>query len=867
MSSTAPDTRTEERAALHRVAGLLTAGIPLEELCAAGVQEMSSCVGAPTASIFRFDAPGTPTLLSSWGARLQPPPGQHDALRSVYRAGVSSRSAAQGPPRVLGADTASRKVCSWVLAPIVVGGRVWGAMCASSSTSTSPFPFDTESRMEGFADLLAVAVAHDRVRADLALLAEEQAVLRRLAVLVAHGASRDDVLNSIAAEAHGLFDVEFTALLRYDQAGAAFIVAHHDAPASLDVGERAPDVPDGLVMQVFRSGRPARVEAYADLTGPGVARMHRLGITAGAAAPILVDGRLWGVIAAMQRSGSVVAGLEDRLADFADIAATAVSAAQANADLRGMADQQAALREVAELAARNTPAEHVLAAVAAHASKLAGVEFTTILRFEPDGSTQISSLSGAPDGLTIGMRAPGSGDGATQRVWRTGRAARADKLDAMTGHWPRIAHGHGFASSAAVPISIQGRLWGALVVVGDAPLGPEIEASLASFAELAGTAISAAQARAELRTLVTEQAALHRVAELVARGAALDEVFTAVAAETSTMLGDMAAVLLRYDADDAATIVAACNSAAPLRLRVPTVPDATGELLRTGHAERVDHVTGTRLAELARTLGVGVGVGVGAAVAVPVVTEGRIWGALTISSPGPPLPDGAEEKLAQFADLAAAAIANAENKSQLTASRARVVATADETRRRLQRDVHDGAQQRLVQTIITLKLARASTIPPGPVANLIGEALYHAERANTELRDLVHGILPVSLSSGGLRVGLESLIGDLALPVHLHMTAPRLPPEIETTAYFFVAEALTNVTKHAHATNTHVAVELHDHTLSIEVRDNGVGGADPRHGTGLIGLSDRVEAANGTLTITSTTSGTTLCARLPTTGN
>jgi len=432
----------------------------------------------------------------------------------------------------------------------------------------------------------------------------------------------------------------------------------------------------------------------------------------------------------------------------------------------------------------------------------------------------------------------------------------------MTGHWPRIAHGYGFSSSAAVPISIQGGLWGALVVVGEAPLGMEIEENLIGFADLAGTAISAAQARAELRTLVVEQAALPRVAELVARGAALDEVFAAVVAETSTMLGDLAAVLLRYDPDDGATIVAVCNNPAPLGLRVPSGPAApTGELPRTGRAGQVDQFTDTRLAEIVRSLGAGAGV------AVPVITEGRIWGALTISTPGPPLPGDTAERLAQFADLAAAAIANAENKSQLTASRARVVATADETRRRLQRDVHDGAQQRLVQTIITLKLARNSNTQPGPVANFIGEALYHAERANTELRDLVHGILPVSLSNGGLRTGLESLIGDLAFPVHLHMSAPRMPPEIETTAYFFVAEALTNVTKHAHATHAEVAVKLDEDTLTLEVRDNGAGGADPRHGTGLIGLSDRVAAANGTLTITSTSSGTTLCARLAMTGN
>jgi len=692
MPAPAPVDRADERAALHRVAGLLTAGAGLDRICAIGVQEMGRCVGAQTASIFRFDGPETPVLLASWGAGFSLAPGLHDELCSAYRTGLPARAAAATKPLSPSGEPRDTEVSSWVLMPVAVAERLWGVLYAATSVG-DPFPADTEARMAAFADLMAAAVAQDQAYANLSLLAEEQAVLRRLAIRVARGASRDDVLNTIAAEAHGLFDVEFTALLRYDRAGAAFIVARHNAPPSLDIGERAPDVPDGLVARVFRSGRPARVEAYADLDGPGITRVHRLGITAGAAAPILVDGSLRGVIAAMQRSGTVAAGLQDRLAAFAEVAATAVSAAQANADLRRLADEQAALR---------------------------------------------------------------------------------------------------------------------------------------------------------------------RVAELVARGAALDEVFTAVTAEASTLLGELAAVLLRYNPDDSATCVAACNSTVPLGVRVLSGPDpAADEPVRTGPSVLADDRGDAVLAEITQNLGGG------AAVAVPVSIEGRIWGALTIGTRGRPIPAGIEERLAPFADLAAAAIANAENKAQLTASRARVVATADETRRRLQRDVHDGAQQRLVHAIITLKLARDAVDRPSAVADLVGEALYHAERANTELRDLVHGILPVSLSSGGLRVGLESLIENFPIPVRLQLNTSLLPPDIETTAYFFVAEALTNVTKHSRADHADIIVDVTDDSLALEVRDDGSGGADPRHGTGLIGLADRVEAANGALTITSTTEGTTLRARLP----
>jgi signal transduction histidine kinase len=256
--------------------------------------------------------------------------------------------------------------------------------------------------------------------------------------------------------------------------------------------------------------------------------------------------------------------------------------------------------------------------------------------------------------------------------------------------------------------------------------------------------------------------------------------------------------------------------------------------------------------------------GVGAGVAVPVTVEGRVWGALTASTPDSPLPTGSEERLTPFAELVAAAIGNAENKAKLTASRARVVATADETRRRLQRDVHDGAQQRLVHTIIALKLAQDALSPEDPALALLQEGLSNAERANKELRDIVRGILPASLTHGGLRSGLETLVSDLALPVDLNVTAPRLPAHIETTAYFVVAEAMTNVVKHAHANRATVDVRVNEQTLVVDVRDDGIGGADPAGGTGITGLFDRVEASDGILTVTSSSgAGTAIHAAIP----
>lgn len=201
--------------------------------------------------------------------------------------------------------------------------------------------------------------------------------------------------------------------------------------------------------------------------------------------------------------------------------------------------------------------------------------------------------------------------------------------------------------------------------------------------------------------------------------------------------------------------------------------------------------------------------------------------------------------------------------ADLEASRARILAGADESRRRLHRDLHDGAQQRLVHAVIALKLARSAVEPGSTAAALVEEALSNAERASSELRDVVRSILPSSLVYGGLRIGLESLVGDLGQPVELTCSTPRLPPAVETTAYLVVTEALTNAVAHAHARVVQVEVGLAGGTLVIEVRDDGVGGADAA-GTGLTGLLDRLGAAGGALTIVSPPgAGTTVRAELP----
>jgi len=223
-------------------------------------------------------------------------------------------------------------------------------------------------------------------------------------------------------------------------------------------------------------------------------------------------------------------------------------------------------------------------------------------------------------------------------------------------------------------------------------------------------------------------------------------------------------------------------------------------------------------------------------------------------------PAGTEERMAQFAQLLDTAIANADSRDQLTASRARLLTAADEARRRVVRDLHDGAQQRLVHTIVMLKLAqRALREKDEEAESLVGAALEQAEQGHTELRELAHGILPAVLTRGGLGEGVRSVVGRLDLPVQVDVPAERFPADIEASAYFIVAEALTNVVKHANAGRAEVRASVEDGMLHVEVRDDGIGGADPG-GHGLVGIADRATALGGRLKIENPVGGGTLVA-------
>jgi signal transduction histidine kinase/CHASE3 domain sensor protein len=535
--------------------------------------------------------------------------------------------------------------------------------------------------------------------------------------------------------------------------------------------------------------------------------------------------------------------------------------------LASLLAEQAALRRVATLVAQAAAPEEVFAVTAAEIGGLLGTHATALARYEPDATATVLALETDVElGIRVGARLTLEGESAMGAVLRTGRAARQDSFEQVTGTIADLVHRGRLDSSVGAPIIVEGRLWGVVIVSSRGVLPADTEQRLGDFGELLATTIANAESRAALARVSDQQAALRRVATLVAQAAAPAEVFTAVADELGRLLGADTAVIARVD-DDAMTTVVACWGAGASEMPVQSrwrlaPPMVMAAVVETGHSARVDDD-----AQGSRAFGDAVpGLHVASAVATPVLVAGRLWGATIVATGREPLAADTEQRMADFTELVATAIANADGRTQLVASRARLLTAGDDARRRVVRDLHDGAQQRLVQTIVTLKLARSATQDDGaPSAALVAEALDQAERANLELRELAHGILPAVLTRGGLRAGVNALVSRVPVPVAVavDVDGERLPTEIEASAYFIVAEALTNVAKHSRARSAHVTAWVQDNALHVDVRDDGVGGARP-DGTGLLGLNDRVAALGGHLRVESAPgAGTLVAATLP----
>jgi PAS domain S-box-containing protein len=876
--------RAEEQAALRRVATLVAREASPSKVFGAVAEQVAGVLDTEAIGMLRFEPDGTATLVAQSPTPWDPPPlgsrftlDGENVIASVLRTGQAARvdDWTNSTGMVAGMATALG-IRSAVATPIVGEGRLWGTMIAVTSQS-EPLPPDTESRIAEFTELVATAIANAEARGELSRLAEEQAALRRVATLVAHQASQADIFTAVAEELGRILGVDDIRMVRYEDdedsaEAAAVVLATWGALVEvLKVGERHPLGGENVISRVFRTGGPARIDDYTAGSGAIGNLVREGGVGCAVAAPITVEGRLWGaVVAGSLDQGTLPSDTDARLSQFTDLMGNAIANAEARAEVARLANEQAALRRVATLVAEESPAADLFGKVAEEVASLLGDHVdSAILRYESDETATVVGVWGEqpPGGIRVDARLPVDGSGVTAQVFRERRPVRVDDYTASAGAIADHAREHGIRSAVGCPILVQGRLWGAMVVAHyeAEPFPADTERRVSQFTELMATAIANAKARDEVQRLADEQAALRRVATLVAEGAAPTDVFEAVSVEVARLLGAAQVGLARYEDEREMSILAmhGDHPAVPRAgMRLPLEGDSvTTRVFRTGRSARInyDDEGSGDIAEFARRSNVTVTVG------APITVEGRLWGVIPASWEGQELPPvDAEERLARFAELLDTAVANADTRDQLTASRARVLTAGDEARMRVVRDLHDGAQQRLVHTIVTLKLAQQALHEDGDRAeSLLAEALDHAVDGNAELRELAHGILPSVLTRGGLLAGVDAVVSRLDLEVHVDVTTARLAPEIEASAYFTVAEALTNVVKHSKATSAEVTAVVRNGWLRVEVRDDGIGGADP-DSQGLLGLGDRVAALGGRLRIESPPgAGTVVTAELP----
>jgi GAF domain-containing protein len=725
----------------------------------------------------------------------------------------------------------------------------------------------------------ATAAANAKNRDEIGRLAEEQAALRRVATLIARGVPPAEVFAAVAHEVGQVLGADATPIARLDPDGLLTIVAVAGEPLDdLGVGSRWRPEPPMAIAEVVRTGRPARSDDYSQATGTDGDAIRRMSVRSGVAAPIVVEGHLWGAIAILRTHGRFPDLTETRMAAFTGLVGTAIANAEGRVRLEEsrdklghLADEQAALRRVATLVARGVPPTEVLSAVARQVKHVLAAAASLIVRLDPDGAVTVLACVGeAEPELPMGSRWRPEPPLATALVLATGRPARCDDFSQASGDFVDATVRRGrIRSSVAVPIVVEGRVWGVIVVgVRRGRFPDDTEDRMAGFTELVGTAIANAEGRGqleesrdELRRLAEEQAALRRVATLVARGVPPTEVFSAVAHEVGRLFNADGTSIGRLDPDGAITFCA-CVGELPDELAVgsrwrPQPPLAVAVALRTGRPARNE--------DFRENAGFP-SMGMQSGVAVPIVVEGHLWGVISVGNRRGPFPPDTDARMAGFTELVGTAIANADSGAKLTTSRTRIVTAADDARRRIERDLHDGTQQRLVALGLTLRQAQSTV--PAELPDLharIGRVTDELTGTIEELREIARGIHPAILSEGGLGPALRTLARRAAIPVELEIrTTTRPAGPIEVAAYYVVSEGLTNATKHAQATCARVTVEERDALLDLRIRDDGVGGADPARGSGLIGLHDRVQALGGSIEVESPPgAGTAIFVELP----
>jgi PAS domain S-box-containing protein len=861
-----------EQAALQRIATLVAQEAPQADVFDAIAEEIGRLLGAEEVRMLRFDSDDSAVVVGSsgspdafaLGSRLQLE-GDSVALR-VLRTGRPARfddyRVAAGPNAEAARSIGVRAV---VGVPVFVERRLWGAISAGS-THDAPLPPDAEGRLNEFTKLMAAAIANAESREALARLAEEQAALRRVATLVARGTPSTEVFEAVATEVAKLLETDITVLGRYDDDGAATAIGSWSAsPVGVPVGTRSVIGGHNVLTLVAETGKPARVDGYDDASGEAADIARRFGWSSSIAAPVIVEGRLWGVmLVATQRPKPFPVDAENRLAAFTDLVASAVANAQSHDEVRRFGDEQAALGRVATLVAAGAAPERVFTAVVNEVSNLVGLERIELVRYDGDDTGIVIAASGDhpfPAGSTWSLDDPS----VMAKVARTRLPARIDDYSALKGEIARTAREAGFQSAIGAPITVQGRLWGVIIAISidPEPIPERSEARLGQFTDLVATAVANAESREALAELAEEQAALRRVATLVAQGASPQDLFDAVAEEVGHLLPAANVSIGRYEPDDSVTAMASWSSAGPVfggRWPIKGT-NVAWMVLQTGRSARIDDFS-------AATDPIGVAAreaGYKSAVGSPIVVGGRLWGVISAASTEGPMSRDTEARLASFTDLVATAIANAESSAELAASRRRIVAASDDARRRIERNLHDGVQQQLVSLGLKLAAMEAELPATDALEEQLASVTEDVGSVLDALMEIARGIHPAILSQGGLAAALKGLARRSAVPVELDACIElTVPDEVEVAAYYVASEALTNVAKHARASVVHLDVTTDDGTLALAVRDDGVGGADPGAGSGLVGVYDRVEALGGTIKINSSAgSGTCVAVTLP----
>jgi signal transduction histidine kinase len=696
-------------------------------------------------------------------------------------------------------------------------------------------------------------------------LAEQQGALRRVATLVAQGARPERLFEAIAEEASRILRVGAISLISYNQDTEtfAYVGSTHGPRAAMPARAVWSLADSPLGSMIITTGQPTRIDDWTGLPGPVAARHRKEGFGQAIGAPILVNGSIWGYMGAYAEADDTLpAGCEARLAEFTQLMAIAIANVQARDELSVLAEQQAALRRVATLVAQGAEPKAVFIAVAVEAARILHVGACSVLRWDADTQlfTKIYGTHGQRSPLPDGSQVPPTDCPEGTLVLQTGRPVRVDDWSDIPGLMAAGHRNRGFGQTVAAPIIVDGAIWGHIGAYGEADevLPPGSEIRLAEFTQLMATAIANAQARDELRSLAERQgAALRRVATLVAQQAPPSTIFNAVAAEASRALGVARVDVGRCLQDGSVTPLGSSGPPGQPRDRgfSASGTHVAAQVIGSGRAARIDDWT---------TLPAADEEGIRSAVGAPVMVDGALWGVIVVLA-DEILPGDAETRLTDFTHLVASSISNVHARNNLIASRARIVTASDETRRRIERNLHDGVQQRIVALGLSLRAVRAGHSLPDEARAGLDDVASGLEGVIEEIRVFSQGLHPALLSRAGLGPSLRELARRSPIPVSLYFARiPRLPEPIETAVYYVVSEALANAAKHSKASEVSVSVASDAASVRCAIADDGTGGATLGHGSGLIGLVDRVEALGGRFALDSPAGrGTTISIELP----